>query len=82
MDYGERFNYGKIKDDFDCHNPIIVKRAKKTKRRPLKRIKKTKEKQKLSINFVNYSTVKSFVIEIIKIFTGTLKVAPLKSVSG
>ena len=21
MDYGERFNYGKIKDDFDCPNP-------------------------------------------------------------
>lgn len=55
---------------------------KKTNKKITKESKENEKKQKLLINFVNYSTVKSFVIEIIKMFIGTVKVAPLKSVSG
>lgn len=45
MDYGERFNYGKIKDDFDCHNPIS-KESKENKKKALEKNKENERKAK------------------------------------
>ena len=45
MDYGKRFNYGKIKDDFDCHNPIS-KESKENKKKALEKNKENERKAK------------------------------------